>query len=171
VSANTVEWDNGPTLTSCSIVFAKIALVPFLCGIAVLAYAALAPGSDVGVLTADACLLITVALVTLLVPVITMVVYYAIVIPLLLALILAAEDVPLPGWAARLRTVARYMIIVTSFVVIAVTIPRLFLSPTWKDFKETALVGVIAPVLAIAWLFSSRVDGMGLTETPDEPAR
>ena len=54
MSANTTESDDGPTLTGCSIFFAKIALVPFLCGIAVLAYAAVASESDVGVLTADA---------------------------------------------------------------------------------------------------------------------
>ena len=110
-------------------------------------------------------------MVILLVPVITIVVYYAIVIPLVLALFVASEDFPLPGWAARLRTVLRYVIIGTCGVVIALTIPRLCLSPTWKEFKETALVGVIVPVLAISWLFSSRVERMGLAETRDDLGR
>jgi hypothetical protein len=138
--------------------FCVIALVPLLGGVAVLVYACWAPEDDVGVLTAIACLLITIALVTLLVPVISWLVFYAIIIPIWLALFVACDEIPLPVWPRRMRTFLRRVIIVSCFAWIVLTIPRACMSPTWRAFKDTALMGIVFPAGTILWLFSSRME-------------
>jgi hypothetical protein len=161
--ANDTEFDNEPSLATVWPVFAKFALVPFLGGIAVLAYNTVAweTESDAGLSIALACLFVTVALVTLLAPLIIIVVYYSVMLSIWLGLFVFVDELPLTGWPGRVRTILRSVIILASVAGIAFTIPQLFIAPTWKAFKDAALAGVIFPASTILCLFMSRFERTG----------
>jgi hypothetical protein len=117
---------------------------------------------QVEILTTAALALVTTALIVLLVPITYLVMFYIIVFIFGFMVFVGCDDIPLSGWPRRVRTLLRSVILVACIAWIAHTIPALRKTPTWKAFKDTALLGVVFPASIILCLFMSRIEGIGM---------
>ncbi len=156
-----VPEDADVSLASIWRVLGAIALVPFCGSVAVFAYAALGRNEveDVSVLTADACLLFTIALIVALLPVIVMLVYYTVFGSFWLLIFVGCDDIPFSGWPCRVRIVLRSLVILACIAWIVATLPLFFMAPTWVVFRDVALPNVVIPASLILFLFLSRLEG------------
>ena len=170
MSTNDNELGDGPTLATVWPVFAKIALVPFLPGLAFLVYAAVYASEGNPEPMAFGVLLVWLAFVILITPLIIIAVYFSAIFLLWLTLFVFLGDDPGTGWLRQMRTVTRATVILVCIAGIAFTIPRLLKAPTWKAFNASALAGVAGPATIIMCLFISRIEertkGLQKTEGP-----
>ena len=91
-------------------------------------------------------------------PVVIFVGFVVCVLGLLALVFIAADEIPVGIWLARLRTILRGAIIVGGVAWIVYAIPGLTRTTTWKEFSDAALLGLVFPCSAIISLFISRFE-------------
>jgi hypothetical protein len=150
--------DNEPTLATVWPIFAKIALVPFLTGIAFLAYAIECRPAENYATIAFGIMLVWIAAVILVTPPIIITVYFSVIFLIWFLLFVSADDIPGIGWLKHMRTAVRTMIILACLTGMGIAVPRLFAAPTWEALRDTALAGIVFPAGVILSLFISRFE-------------
>ena len=91
-------------------------------------------------------------------PVIFFVGFVVCALGLLSLVFIAADEIPVGIWLARLRTILRGAIIVGGIAWIVHAIPGLTRTTTWKEFRDAALAGLVFPCSAIFSLYISRFE-------------
>jgi len=94
----------------------------------------------------------------LMVPVVAVAAYYFFMLGLFLFIFILSDTLPLSAWATRLRMALRGGIITGCVVCILLTIPRLLAAPTFKEWKQTAGLGIFLPVFVILFLYLDRLE-------------
>jgi hypothetical protein len=91
-------------------------------------------------------------------PVIFFVGFVVCVLGLLSLVFIAADEIPVGIWLARLRTILRGAIFAGGVAWIVHALPGLTRTTTWKEFYDAALSGLVFPCSAILCLFISRFE-------------
>ena len=105
----------------------------------------------------------------LIVPIVVVVVggslFYSFIAGIGLVIFIFADSLPVPPWARWVRMALRGGVITGCLVCIYLNVPTMLAARTYKEWEETALLGIFLPACAIFNLYMDRLEKLTKTTT------